>query len=129
MADASKNLDTKAVLMVGYAGAAAAFLATRHPQPVLGAPVLGRVSAVDMRIDQAVRESLPVFHEFFRTHLLPIQLRHGARLVGRWKTEDGRASPSGSTTTRPHTSISRRPYARIPTPGVPKTAAPNCRRS
>jgi hypothetical protein len=35
-AEASRNLDTKAVLMVGYAGAAAAFLATRHPQHVLG---------------------------------------------------------------------------------------------
>jgi len=36
-----------------------------------------------MRIYQAVKENLPVFHEFFRTHLLPVQLRHGARLVGR----------------------------------------------
>jgi hypothetical protein len=29
-----------------------------------------------MRIYQAVRENLPVFHEFFRTYLLPVQLRH-----------------------------------------------------
>jgi len=43
-----------------------------------------------MRIYQAVPENLPVFHEFFRTYLLPVQLRHGARLVGRWETEDGR---------------------------------------
>ncbi|MEV6558446.1 NIPSNAP family protein [Nocardia sp. NPDC051756] len=43
-----------------------------------------------MRIYQAVRENLAIFHEFFRTHLLPTQLRHGARLVGRWETEDGR---------------------------------------
>ena len=43
-----------------------------------------------MRIYQAVKENLPVFHEFFRTHLLPVQLRHGARLVGRWETQDGR---------------------------------------
>jgi hypothetical protein len=43
-----------------------------------------------MRIYQAVRENLPVFHDFFRTWLLPVQLRHGARLVGRWQTEDGR---------------------------------------
>jgi NIPSNAP protein len=35
-------------------------------------------------------ENLPVFHDFFRTYLLPVQLRHGARLVGRWETEDGR---------------------------------------
>ena len=43
-----------------------------------------------MRIYQAVRENLPAFHQFFREHLLPVQLRHGARLVGRWETEDGR---------------------------------------
>ena len=43
-----------------------------------------------MRIYQAVRENLPVFHDFFRAWLLPVQLRHGARLVGRWETEDGR---------------------------------------
>ena len=28
------------------------------------------------------------FTSFFRTHLLPIQQRHGARLVGRWQTDD-----------------------------------------
>jgi hypothetical protein len=43
-----------------------------------------------MRIYAAVPENLPIFHEFFRTHLLPVQLRHGARLVGRWETEDAR---------------------------------------
>lgn len=43
-----------------------------------------------MRIYQAVRENLPVFHDFFRTFLLPVQLRHGARLIGRWETEDHR---------------------------------------
>jgi hypothetical protein len=43
-----------------------------------------------MRIYQAVQENPAVFHDFFRRHLLPVQLRHGARLVGRWETEDGR---------------------------------------
>lgn len=43
-----------------------------------------------MRIYQTVRENLPLFHEFFRTYLLPVQLRHGARLIGRWEAEDGR---------------------------------------
>jgi hypothetical protein len=43
-----------------------------------------------MRIYDTVRENLPLFHDFFRTHLLPVQLRHGARLIGRWETEDGR---------------------------------------
>jgi len=43
-----------------------------------------------MRIYQAIAENLAVFHDFFATHLLPVQLRHGARLVGRWETDDGR---------------------------------------
>src|SRR6185312_3520028 len=43
-----------------------------------------------MRIYQAVPENLPVFHEFFRRWLLPIQQRHRARLIGRWETDDGR---------------------------------------
>ena len=31
----------------------------------------------------------PIAHtEFFQEHLLPVQLRYGARLVGRWKTDD-----------------------------------------
>ena len=36
----------------------------------------------------AVPENLPAFHEFFNAHLLPVQLRHGARLIGRWETEE-----------------------------------------
>jgi len=43
-----------------------------------------------MRIYDTVRENLPMFHQFFRVHLLPVQLRHGARLIGRWQTDDGR---------------------------------------
>src|SRR5258708_10263967 len=35
--DSGKNIDTKAVVLVGYAVAAAAFLATTHAQPVLAA--------------------------------------------------------------------------------------------
>jgi hypothetical protein len=35
----------------------------------------------------AVPGKLPAFHEFFNAYLLPVQLRHGARLVGRWETE------------------------------------------
>lgn len=35
----------------------------------------------------AVPENLPAFHDFFNTYLLPVQLRHGARLVGRWETD------------------------------------------
>ena len=43
-----------------------------------------------LRIYKAVPENLQAFHAFFRDHLLPIQERHGARLVGRWETHDGR---------------------------------------
>jgi hypothetical protein len=43
-----------------------------------------------MRVYDTVRENLQGFHAFFRDHLLPVQLRHGARLVGRWETDDGR---------------------------------------
>lgn len=43
-----------------------------------------------MRIYETVRENLPLFHDFFRTHLLPVQLRHGARLIGRRETDGGR---------------------------------------
>jgi hypothetical protein len=35
--DASAKIDTKAAILVGYAGAAASFLATRHAQPVVAA--------------------------------------------------------------------------------------------
>ena len=37
----------------------------------------------------AVPGTLAAFHEFFNSYLLPVQLRHGARLVGRWETDDG----------------------------------------
>jgi hypothetical protein len=43
-----------------------------------------------MRIYRTTVDGAAVFHEFFRTWLLPVQLRHGARLIGRWETEDGR---------------------------------------
>jgi hypothetical protein len=36
----------------------------------------------------ALPEKLAAFHDFFNGHLLPIQVRHGARLVGRWETDD-----------------------------------------
>jgi hypothetical protein len=43
-----------------------------------------------MRSYQAITEDLPTFHDFFRTYLLPVQLRHGARLIGRWETDERR---------------------------------------
>lgn len=41
-----------------------------------------------MRIYHAEPNGVAAFNEFFNTLLLPVQLRHGARLVGRWQTED-----------------------------------------
>jgi len=43
-----------------------------------------------MRIYKALPDVIAEFDHFFRTRLLPVQLRHGARLVGRWHTEDSR---------------------------------------
>lgn len=43
-----------------------------------------------MRTYDGVRANIAVFNTFFEKHLLPMQLRHGARLVGRWLTEDDR---------------------------------------
>jgi hypothetical protein len=43
-----------------------------------------------MRIYKAVKENLSSFHKLFHEYLLPIQLKYGARLVGRWETEDAR---------------------------------------
>lgn len=31
-----------------------------------------------------------IFNKFFQSHLLPIQKRHGAKLIGRWQNADGR---------------------------------------
>jgi hypothetical protein len=43
-----------------------------------------------LRIYDLVPDNAEVFHEFFVSRLLPVQLRHGARLVGRWQTDDDR---------------------------------------
>jgi hypothetical protein len=43
-----------------------------------------------MRIYSVAAKHVDTFNAFFNQHLLPIQLRHGARLVGRWHTEDDR---------------------------------------
>ena len=48
------------------------------PEPVFRARVY--------RVDPS---RLPAFTEFFLTYLLPVQERHGARLVGRWSSVNG----------------------------------------
>jgi hypothetical protein len=76
-----------------------------------------------MRIYQAVTENLPVFHEFFCAFLLPVQLRHGARLVGRWETEDGRVVAIWEYATGPPTNRSKRLSARTLIPAEPRSTA------
>lgn len=41
-----------------------------------------------MRTYEVAPGRLEAFTAFFEEHLLPVQLRHGARLVGRWATPD-----------------------------------------
>ena len=43
-----------------------------------------------MRIYRAIEENIEIFNKFFNERLLPVQLRHGARIVGRWQTSDFR---------------------------------------
>jgi hypothetical protein len=43
-----------------------------------------------MRTYQAIPDRLAAFNAFFIDYLLPVQIRHGARLVGRWATTDDR---------------------------------------
>jgi hypothetical protein len=38
---------------------------------------------------QSVPDNAAAFHDFFNRYLLPVQRRHGARLIGRWVTHDG----------------------------------------
>jgi len=43
-----------------------------------------------MRIYRAVEDNIEVFNKFFNEQLLPVQLKYGARIVGRWQTNDFR---------------------------------------
>ena len=43
-----------------------------------------------LRVYQSLPENTEIFTAFFREHLLPVQLKHGAKLVGRWLTENHR---------------------------------------
>ena len=52
-------------------------------QGIYGARMLYRV-----RRYAAVPDRLAAFHDFFHGHLLPIQVRYGARLIARWETDD-----------------------------------------
>lgn len=58
--------------------------------PFTSLPRHGALVIYRMRIYQAVPEHLETFHRFFLERLLPVQQRHGARLVGRWQTKDQR---------------------------------------
>ena len=41
-----------------------------------------------LRQYKVVPGKIKIFNKFFRQHLLPVQKRYGARLIGRWQTED-----------------------------------------
>ena len=41
------------------------------------------------RMYRVVPGKLEAFNEFFLSHLLPVQQRYGAKLVGRWASDDG----------------------------------------
>jgi len=43
-----------------------------------------------MRIYSGLAPNVDAFNAFFTNYLLPNQMKHGARLVGRWQTEDDR---------------------------------------
>lgn len=43
-----------------------------------------------MRIYKVVKENVDMFNDFFNDYLLPVQLKCGARLIGRWQTDDSR---------------------------------------
>ena len=43
-----------------------------------------------LRIYEGIHANVVAFNSFFEQYLLPIQIRHGARLIGRWQTEDDR---------------------------------------
>jgi hypothetical protein len=58
-----------------------------------------------MRIDRTTPDGAAVFHGFFRTWLLPVQLRYGARVVGRWETEDDRAAKAFVPSLGPRASL------------------------
>lgn len=43
-----------------------------------------------MRIYRAAEDNIDIFNKFFNERLLPVQLKYGARIVGRWQTSDFR---------------------------------------
>jgi hypothetical protein len=110
-ADAGKQLDTKAVFLVGYAGAASSFLATRHAQPVLAAVAyvayaacaVAGIWAYAVRLYQDVPAPSRLFNEYLlrskaqtlaalaatRADVFESNARKHARKVRRWWTSLG----------------------------------------
>ena len=81
-----------------------------------------------MRTYQAVTGEPPVFHEFFRTFLLPVQFRHGARLVGRWGTEGGLVAAIWGYDDRAAYERIEATAPPTPTPTEPRSTAGSCPR-
>lgn len=60
-------------------------LGADHPTGADGLPMIYR-----MRIYKPDAERLETSHKVFYDWVLPVHQKHGARLVGRWQSEDGR---------------------------------------
>ena len=64
--------------------------------------------------DEGVREKQPLFHDFFRFHLLPVPLRHGPWLIGHGRsgrqidpTSDGNRDGNDGSRQHPDTASNR----------------------
>jgi hypothetical protein len=70
----SDRIDTKSVFLVGYAGAAASFLAIRHFQPVLGALAFSAYAAAAafgvLAYSVRLHKDVPEPGQLFRSYLL-----------------------------------------------------------
>jgi hypothetical protein len=73
LSDSGSSIDTKAAILVGYAGVAASFLATRHSQPVLaalayaafGLTVAFGIWAYAVRLYQDVPDPRQLFNDYY----------------------------------------------------------------
>lgn len=81
LSDSGSSIDTKATILVGYAGVAASFLATRHAQPVLAALAYAAfgltaafgIWAYAVRLYQDVPDPRQLFNGYYtqpKTHVL-----------------------------------------------------------
>ena len=90
------RIDTKSVFLVGYAGAAAAFLVTRHFQPVLGGLALGAyaaaaafgVLAYSVRLHLDVPEPAKLLNDYLLRSRAETLIALAATRVGAFQAND-----------------------------------------